>query len=78
MNINTDLSTNKRLFVGDGVPEVLGRGEQAVSGSAYIQGPTIIGGDNGFEELSDYESASLMVSEIENNEMKVQPFYSLM
>jgi len=77
MNINTDLSTNERLFVGDGIPEVLGRGEQSVSGSAYIQGPAIIGADSGFEELSDYESASLMISETNNDKMKVQPFYSL-
>lgn len=74
MNINTDLSTDQRLFVGEGTPELLGRGDELISGSAYIQGPAIIGSDNAFEED---EVASLMISELNNNASKYVPFYSL-
>jgi len=77
MNINTDLSTDQRLFVGEGTPELLGRGDELIPGSAYIQGPAIIGSDNAFEEIEQYESATLMISETNNEKIKATPFYSL-
>jgi len=38
-----DLNVGKRLFVGLGNPECLGRGPAEIRGSGYIQGPTITG-----------------------------------
>lgn len=39
----SDAYIGKRLFVGEGKPESLGRGATEVRGSAYIEGPTITG-----------------------------------
>lgn len=77
MNINTDLSTNQRLFVGDGTPEILGRDDKIIPGSAYIQGPMIIGSDLEFETLDDQETASLMISNTNNENLNSNPFYAL-
>jgi len=38
-----DLFVGKRLFVGCGNPEALGRGPIEIRGSGYLQGPTITG-----------------------------------
>jgi len=38
-----DLNVGKRLFVGLGNPECLGRGPAEIRGSGYMQGPTITG-----------------------------------
>ena len=38
-----DVYVGKRLFVGEGNPEALGRGPAEIRGSAYIEGPTITG-----------------------------------
>ena len=38
-----DLFVGKRLFVGVGNPECLGRGPLEIRGSAYLEGPTITG-----------------------------------
>mgnify|MGYP006219069279 CR=1 FL=1 len=38
-----DLFVGKRLFLGCGNPEALGRGPLEVRGSGYLQGPTITG-----------------------------------
>lgn len=38
-----DLYVGKRLFVGVGRPEILGRGPLEIRGSAYIESPTIMG-----------------------------------
>ena len=34
-----DLYVGKRLFVGEGKPEALGRGPKEIRGSAFIEGP---------------------------------------
>ena len=39
----SDLFLGKRLFVGNGKPECLGRGPAEIRGSAYIEGPTVTG-----------------------------------
>jgi len=41
-------SVGERLFVGEGIPEALGRGPLAINGSAYIQGPIQFGRDKTF------------------------------
>lgn len=38
-----DIAVGKRLFVGEGKPEVLGRGPTEIRGSSYIEGPMIVG-----------------------------------
>jgi len=38
-----DLNVGKRLFVGLGNPECLGRGPAEIRGSAYVEGPTVTG-----------------------------------
>ena len=38
-----DLYVGKRLMVGEGKPEALGRGPLEARGSAYFEGPTITG-----------------------------------
>lgn len=77
MIIDTDIGTTKRLFVGDGNPEILGRDNQEISGSAYIEGPAVIGGFDSFEEISEYDSATVMISETKNSSISVKPLYSL-
>ncbi len=39
----SDLFVGKRLFVGWGAPEVLGRGRNEIRGSGYIEGPLLVG-----------------------------------
>ena len=38
-----DLYVGKRLFVGEGAPNALGRGPTEVRGSSYIEGPLAVG-----------------------------------
>ncbi len=72
-----DLFVGKRFFVGDGRPEILGRGPTEVRGSAYIEGPEIVGDPGQFINPSPTDLGSLMVGETKNEEMKPIPFYSL-
>jgi hypothetical protein len=46
-----DLEVGKRLFVGEGIPEILGRGPTEIRGSSYIESPTIIGNPNVFPNI---------------------------
>ena len=77
-NVNTDLATGKRLFVGDGKPEILGRGPLEVRGSAYIEGPEIVGNPGAFNSPNPFTLGTLMAAETTNPDMKPIPFYSLM
>lgn len=43
MEINTDLTIGKRLFVGEGNPLVTGLGPTEQRGAAYVEGPAVIG-----------------------------------
>jgi hypothetical protein len=52
-----DLFVGKRLFVGEGLPTSLGIGPAEVRGSAYIEGPAIIGDPQQFSRVE----ATLMV-----------------
>jgi hypothetical protein len=72
-----DLAVGKRLFVGNGKPEILGRGPLEVRGSAYIEGPEIVGNPNQFKTPSPTELGTLMCGQTTNVEMKPIPFYSL-
>jgi hypothetical protein len=59
-----DVTVGKRLFVGEGSPEALGKGEKEARGSAYIEGPMIVGQPEGFPK----NWATLMVGPNKNSE----------
>ena len=40
-----NIFVGKRLFVGCGKPEALGKGETEIRGSAYVEGPLQVGQD---------------------------------
>ena len=71
-----DAFIGKRLFVGLGKPEILGRGPTEVRGSAYMEGPEIVGDPKQFVKPDKYELGSMMAAECKNDEMKPQPFYA--
>ena len=54
----SDLEVGKQLFVGIGVPEPLGRGEEEIRGSAYIESPVIMGKCDDWTDVK----ATLMVA----------------
>ncbi len=59
----------KRLFVGCGKPEALGKGKTEIRGSGYVEGPLQVGTD------SDYSSvdATLMVGSQTNTDSDARP-----
>ena len=71
-----DLFVGKRFFVGDGNPEILGRGPTEVRGSGYVEGPTITGDPKQFEKPDPYELGCTMASQCTNQEMKPLPAYA--
>ena len=72
-----DIFVGKRFFVGEGNPEILGRGPTEVRGSAYVEGPQITGDPSGFNNPNPYELGNMMCGQNKNIEMKPIPFYSL-
>ena len=64
MSSFTDEELIGRLFVGDGKPEALGRGEKIIRGSTYMQGPTQVGLDSSFSGVE----ATLMVGPLKNSD----------
>ena len=71
-----DLNVRKRLFCGAGNPEILGRGSAEVRGSAYLEGPEIVGNPNQFVNPSPFELGGTMAGQRTNTEMKPIPFYA--
>lgn len=61
-----DLEVGKRLFVGNGDPLVLGLGPTEIRGSAYVEGPQVIGNPNVWTPL--LPAATLMVGPTVNSE----------
>jgi len=59
-----DLFVGKRLFVGEGDPIALGLGPTEARGSAYVEGPAIIGNPSSFP----FNYATLMVGPNINSE----------
>lgn len=72
-----DVAVGKRLFVGEGKPEILGRGPTEVRGSSYVEGPAIIGNPSVYNIPKPTELGTLMLAETKNSDMKPIPFYSL-
>jgi len=62
-----DIAVGKRLFVGEGKPEVLGRGPTEIRGSSYIEGPMIVG------TPPPVLTASLMVGPATNSDLLTPP-----
>lgn len=67
-----DLYVGKRLIVGDGYPNVLGRGPLEIRGSSYIEGPLAIGNIGKFPVIP----AALMVAPQINSDLKTPAFWS--
>jgi hypothetical protein len=61
-----DLYVGKRLFVGEGNPECLGRGESEIRGSSFIEGPAQIGDAGSFSSVD----ATVMIGPDTNSESK--------
>jgi hypothetical protein len=59
----------KRLFVGNGKPEALGKGETEIRGSAYVEGPLQIGQDTDYSKVE----ATLMIGAEYNSDSDSHP-----
>ena len=75
-----DLYVGKQLQVGAGKPDLLGRGPTVVRGSAYVQGPEMVGDPSQFPGVAGkgnpFETAALMAGQNGNPEMLPAPFYA--
>tara|TARA_E500000305_G_scaffold108835_2_gene112083 strand:+ start:24 stop:809 length:786 start_codon:yes stop_codon:yes gene_type:complete len=68
-----DLFIGKRLFVGCGKPAALGKGEEEIRGSAYLEAPVQLGRDS---EYSSVE-ATVMIAEEYNTDIDSHPDLSV-
>ena len=68
-----NIFVGKRLFVGCGKPEALGKGENEIRGSAYVEGPLQVGADAQYESVE----ATVMIGEEYNLDTQEPPDLSL-
>ena len=68
-----NILVGKRLFVGNGKPEALGKGESEIRGSAYLEAPVQLGRDT---EYSSVE-ATVMIAEEFNSDRETHPDLSV-
>jgi len=68
-----NIFVGKRLFVGYGKPEALGKGENEIRGSAYVEGPLQVGADAQYESVE----ATVMIGEEYNPDTQEPPDLSL-
>ncbi len=61
-----DLYVGKRLFVGEGKPEALGRGQAEIRGSGYVEGPLQVGDSGSYSSVD----ATVMIGPDKNSESK--------
>ncbi len=59
-----NIFVGKRLFVGCGKPEALGKGETEIRGSAYVEGPLQVGNDKQYKKVE----ATVMIGEEYNED----------
>ena len=64
-----NIFVGKRLFVGCGKPEALGKGETEIRGSGYVEGPLQIGQDTDYDSVE----ATLMVGAEYNSDSETHP-----
>ncbi len=64
-----NIQVGKRLFVGCGKPEALGKGESEIRGSAYVEGPLQVGRDTEYSEVE----ATVMIAEEFNPDTATPP-----
>ena len=64
-----NIFVGKRLFVGCGKPEALGKGETEIRGSGYVEGPLQIGKDTDYDSVE----ATLMVGAEYNSDSDTHP-----
>ena len=64
-----NIFVGKRLFVGCGKPEALGKGETEIRGSGYVEGPLQIGQDTDYDSVE----ATLMVGAQVNTDSDARP-----
>ena len=68
-----NLEVRKQLFVGDGKTVALGEKEEAIRGSAYVEGPVQIGKDTEYDAVS----ATVMIAEEYNKDTMLRPHLSV-
>ena len=68
-----NILVGKRLFVGWGKPKALGKGEDEIRGSAYMEGPLQVGKDDAFSDVS----ATVMIGPENNTDVEDHPSNSL-
>ena len=77
-----DLYCGKQFICGAGKPELFGRSLTQVRGTAYVEGPEMVGDPLQFPGAAGvgnpFDIGSLMVGQSANIEMKTPPFYALM
>ena len=64
-----NIFVGKRLFVGCGKPEALGKGESEIRGSSYLEGPLQVGKDDAFDSVS----ATVMIGPENNTDSAEHP-----
>jgi len=68
-----NILVGKRLFVGWGKPKALGKGEDEIRGSAYMEGPLQVGKDDAFSDVK----ATVMIGPENNTDVESHPSDSL-
>ena len=68
-----NIFVGKRLFVGWGKPKALGKGDEEIRGSAYLEGPLQVGKDDAFSDVS----ATVMIGPENNTDVESHPSDSL-
>ena len=68
-----NIFVGKRLFVGWGKPEALGKGETEIRGASYLEGPLQVGKDDAFSNVS----ATVMIGPENNTDVESHPSDSL-
>ena len=64
-----DAYIGKRLFVGEGKPECLGRGPLEIRGSGYLEGPVVMGNATAFPNVW----ATTMIAPVTNTDLLGPP-----
>ena len=75
-----DLYCGKQFICGAGKPELFGRSLTQVRGTAYVEGPEMVGDPSQFPGAAGvgnpFEIGSIMAGQSANIEMKTPPFYA--